>query len=241
MTIVAGSISLMAPSGRMTRFPTMRNAGPSSSVTVITGYGANGAYAGRSGRMADHEGPDRSEAGHPLPVAPGRLAVGAHGAWRKPQDPTGAAGLEPQLPDGGTRPESLGLLVGARCEEPFSADRHRHFPSLDQDEPRRPARPAQVEPRTMMNEFPHTPIPQHGLAREEVLAQLLAMKQDDQDWRGRPRVQPGLLRRRRGARTPPRCALALQCRKRAQCAGLSEHRPHATRHRAEHGHAARGR
>ena len=35
-----------------------------------------------------------------------------------------------------------------------------------------------------MNEFPHTPIPRHGLAREEVLAQLLAMKQDDQDWRG---------------------------------------------------------
>ena len=35
-----------------------------------------------------------------------------------------------------------------------------------------------------MDEFPHTPIPRHGLAREEVLAQLLAMKQDDQDWRG---------------------------------------------------------
>src|ERR1019366_9841652 len=36
----------------------------------------------------------------------------------------------------------------------------------------------------MLNELPHTPIPQHGLAREEVLAQLLAMKQQDQDWRG---------------------------------------------------------
>ncbi len=35
-----------------------------------------------------------------------------------------------------------------------------------------------------MNQLPHTPIPEHGLAREEVLAQLLAMKQDDQDWRG---------------------------------------------------------
>jgi sphinganine-1-phosphate aldolase len=35
-----------------------------------------------------------------------------------------------------------------------------------------------------MNEFPYTAIPQHGLAREDVLAQLLAMKQDDQDWRG---------------------------------------------------------
>ncbi len=35
-----------------------------------------------------------------------------------------------------------------------------------------------------MNQFPHTPIPRHGLARQEVMAQLLAMKQDDQDWRG---------------------------------------------------------
>ena len=43
MTIVAGSIPLIAPSGPVTRFPTMRNAGPSSNVTVITGYGANGA------------------------------------------------------------------------------------------------------------------------------------------------------------------------------------------------------
>jgi len=37
MTIVAGSISLMAPSGPVTKFPTMRNAGPSSNVTVMTG------------------------------------------------------------------------------------------------------------------------------------------------------------------------------------------------------------
>jgi glutamate/tyrosine decarboxylase-like PLP-dependent enzyme len=36
----------------------------------------------------------------------------------------------------------------------------------------------------MLPELPHTPIPRHGLAREEVLAQLLAMKQQDQDWRG---------------------------------------------------------
>ena len=35
-----------------------------------------------------------------------------------------------------------------------------------------------------MDKFPHTPIPRHGLARAEVLAQLLAMKQGDQDWRG---------------------------------------------------------
>ncbi len=35
-----------------------------------------------------------------------------------------------------------------------------------------------------MNELPHTPIPRQGLAREEVMAELLAMKQDDQDWRG---------------------------------------------------------
>jgi sphinganine-1-phosphate aldolase len=35
-----------------------------------------------------------------------------------------------------------------------------------------------------MDVFPHTPIPQRGLARQEVLAQLLAMKQGDQDWRG---------------------------------------------------------
>jgi sphinganine-1-phosphate aldolase len=32
--------------------------------------------------------------------------------------------------------------------------------------------------------FPHTPIPRRGLARDVVLARLLAMKQDDQDWRG---------------------------------------------------------
>jgi sphinganine-1-phosphate aldolase len=35
-----------------------------------------------------------------------------------------------------------------------------------------------------MDAFPHTPIPQHGLARQEVMAQLLALKQGDQDWRG---------------------------------------------------------
>jgi sphinganine-1-phosphate aldolase len=35
-----------------------------------------------------------------------------------------------------------------------------------------------------MDAFPHTPMPQQGLASEEVLAQLLAMKQGDQDWRG---------------------------------------------------------
>jgi sphinganine-1-phosphate aldolase len=35
-----------------------------------------------------------------------------------------------------------------------------------------------------MDVFPHTPIPQRGLARQEVLARLLAMKQGDQDWRG---------------------------------------------------------
>src|ERR1700727_3119029 len=35
-----------------------------------------------------------------------------------------------------------------------------------------------------MDTFPHTPLPQHGLPRDEVLKQLLAMKQGDQDWRG---------------------------------------------------------
>jgi len=35
-----------------------------------------------------------------------------------------------------------------------------------------------------MDTFPHTPIPQHGLPRDEVLSKLLAMKQGDQDWRG---------------------------------------------------------
>ena len=35
-----------------------------------------------------------------------------------------------------------------------------------------------------MDRFPHTPIPQRGLARQDVLARLLAMKQGDQDWRG---------------------------------------------------------
>jgi sphinganine-1-phosphate aldolase len=35
-----------------------------------------------------------------------------------------------------------------------------------------------------VDRFPHTPIPQLGLARSDVLAQLLAMKQGDQDWRG---------------------------------------------------------
>src|SRR5665213_1989593 len=35
-----------------------------------------------------------------------------------------------------------------------------------------------------MDAFPHTPIPQRGLAPEEVMAKLLAMKQGDQDWRG---------------------------------------------------------
>jgi sphinganine-1-phosphate aldolase len=35
-----------------------------------------------------------------------------------------------------------------------------------------------------MQAFPHTPLPPHGLSREEVLAQLVALKQGDQDWRG---------------------------------------------------------
>jgi sphinganine-1-phosphate aldolase len=35
-----------------------------------------------------------------------------------------------------------------------------------------------------MDAWPHTPMPQRGLARDVVLGQLLAMKQGDQDWRG---------------------------------------------------------
>jgi sphinganine-1-phosphate aldolase len=35
-----------------------------------------------------------------------------------------------------------------------------------------------------MDTFPHTPLPEHGLPREEVFRQLLSMKQNDQDWRG---------------------------------------------------------
>ena len=35
-----------------------------------------------------------------------------------------------------------------------------------------------------MDTFPHTPMPEHGLPRGEVMQRLLAMKQDDQDWRG---------------------------------------------------------
>ena len=32
--------------------------------------------------------------------------------------------------------------------------------------------------------FPHTPMPERGLPRSEVMQQLISMKQDDQDWRG---------------------------------------------------------
>jgi sphinganine-1-phosphate aldolase len=35
-----------------------------------------------------------------------------------------------------------------------------------------------------MAAFPHTPMPEHGLSRGEVMQRLLALKQDDQDWRG---------------------------------------------------------
>ncbi len=35
-----------------------------------------------------------------------------------------------------------------------------------------------------MEFFPHTPLPRQGLPSEEVLRQLAALKQDDQDWRG---------------------------------------------------------
>ena len=38
--------------------------------------------------------------------------------------------------------------------------------------------------RSFVDRFPHTPIPQLGLTHADVLAQLLAMKQGDQDWRG---------------------------------------------------------
>ncbi|HEX3796535.1 MAG TPA: aminotransferase class V-fold PLP-dependent enzyme [Acidimicrobiales bacterium] len=35
-----------------------------------------------------------------------------------------------------------------------------------------------------MDTFPHTPLPQHGLARQEVMQKLMGMKHADQDWRG---------------------------------------------------------
>ena len=35
-----------------------------------------------------------------------------------------------------------------------------------------------------MDAFPHTPMPEQGLPRNEVMQRLIAMKQDDQDWRG---------------------------------------------------------
>ena len=35
-----------------------------------------------------------------------------------------------------------------------------------------------------MAKFPHSPMPEHGLPRDEVMQRLIAMKQDDQDWRG---------------------------------------------------------
>ncbi|HWE67672.1 MAG TPA: aminotransferase class V-fold PLP-dependent enzyme [Acidimicrobiales bacterium] len=35
-----------------------------------------------------------------------------------------------------------------------------------------------------MDTFPHTPLPERGLPREEVFRLLLSMKQNDQDWRG---------------------------------------------------------
>ena len=35
-----------------------------------------------------------------------------------------------------------------------------------------------------MTTFPHTPMPEHGLPHDEVMQQLITMKQDDQDWRG---------------------------------------------------------
>jgi sphinganine-1-phosphate aldolase len=35
-----------------------------------------------------------------------------------------------------------------------------------------------------MDSFPHTPMPEHGLPRDEVMQQLITMKQGDQDWRG---------------------------------------------------------
>ena len=35
-----------------------------------------------------------------------------------------------------------------------------------------------------MATFPHTPMPEQGLPRDEVMQQLITMKQDDQDWRG---------------------------------------------------------
>src|ERR1700722_18593473 len=35
-----------------------------------------------------------------------------------------------------------------------------------------------------MATFPHTPMPVHGLPRDQGMQQLITMKQDDQDWRG---------------------------------------------------------
>src|SRR5262245_13415842 len=60
MRIVTGSTALIGPSADSTRLPTRRKLGSSSSSTTTTGYGANSAYAGRSGGCAttnDHTRP----------------------------------------------------------------------------------------------------------------------------------------------------------------------------------------
>ena len=48
----------------------------------------------------------------------------------------------------------------------------------------RTARLGRLREERLVDAFPHTPMPEHGLPRDEVMRRLLAMKQDDQDWRG---------------------------------------------------------
>ena len=47
-----------------------------------------------------------------------------------------------------------------------------------------PSRVRCAHDAALASAFPHTPMPEHGLPRGEVMQQLITMKQDDQDWRG---------------------------------------------------------
>ena len=121
IVIVAGSISLIAPSAAVTRLPAKRIVGSSSSSTTIALYGAYSANAGSSGgcgTMNDHTRPRPDVGSH---VHVGRAAVRAHRPRRHAPLAARAARLHEQLTARRAFPEACGrsALRGRAAARPF--------------------------------------------------------------------------------------------------------------------------
>ena len=92
-----------------------------------------------------------------------------------------------------------------------------------------------------MATFPHTPMPERGLPRDEVMQRLITMKQDDQDWRG-GRVFSLVYSAGDDVHELLSDALALYSAENGlNVLAFPSIGDDAARHRLQHGHAARRR